>query len=100
MLEAISTLCWIVIASCQIFKVSKNYQKLCDLEKLINRLADEGVLINFKDREAPRKTPGANRNPRTEEQKAKASAKRKEWWARKRAQEGTTPGPNLASKQD
>ena len=100
MFTLLSAFSMVIIASCQCFHVFKCYRKLIELELLINRLICDGVVLKFKDKEIIGKPHGANRNVRTVEQKAKASAKRKAWWDKKRAQEAKPPEPIQQPKQN
>lgn len=65
-----------------------NYNSL--LGKLNNIHADI-MAAKSSSKKIEAAIPGANRNPRTEEQKEKMRQKKKEWWAKKRAAESAAP---------
>lgn len=71
-----------------------------DMKVLILTLQADAIrAVQEPKKEEPTKLPGANRKPRTEEQKAQAAQKRKEWWEKKRAEEAkeqtSSPAPEV-----
>ncbi len=78
---------------CHVLLVYLFHKRMKLTEDMVVKIINNGVLFRFPDSNTEKKM-GTNRNPRTEEQKAKASAKRKEWWANKKALESKTPEPS------
>lgn len=70
----------------------KLYNKMCDIENVLKqnvpRSQEKKIAV-----EADVKKPGANRSPRTVEQREKAAEQRRQWWARKRALDQKTQEP-------
>lgn len=65
--------------------------KLLQIEEAVKLLKSSLEVIYFKKEVFPEKKVGANRKPRTDEQKIAASLKRKEWWEKKKASEASAP---------
>lgn len=82
-----------IIAGAQFFLIIKFNTRLDVLEMLMNSIMNKITANDYI--EAKKKAPGANRHPRTLQQKLEASMKRKQWWEKKRAAETQVQQPDI-----
>ena len=80
-----------------------NSSAIIDLQCKAQRLEEQMLqcMINFQHlqpKEEPAKAPkkGANRRPRTEAEKAQQAQIKKDWWAKKKAQQQNAAAPKQA----